>query len=148
MSEDTVNSDNIHRIEAIKTLYQLWSGENSGKTQKLTLFFTAQSILVAGYSLGSTTLYLIPIIGMAFSLLWLFSIGRTVAFQACWKAKIDTLLSNAPESVCKEFDFYPTVEDKKMMPFYGKMPGKYILLGPPVVGVPFWLGVFIHALTS
>jgi hypothetical protein len=144
MAEDTTRDNNANKIEAVKTLFQLWSDENNLKTQKLTLFFTAQSILVSAYTLRTGKQYLIPIIGMVFSFVWFFSIGRTVAFQKIWKTKIDRTLRDTPELIRNAFDFYPTSEDKMKVPFYGKMSAKYILLWPPAVGLLLWLGILIY----
>lgn len=146
MTEDTAKSNIAHKIEAIKTLFQLWSNENNVKTQKLALFFTAQSILAAAYALGPGTQYLIPSVGMAFSLVWFFSLGRTVAYQKAWKQKIEILMGDAPELVRKEFDLFPTPEEKKKMPLYGKVSSKYVVLLPPAAGFLLWLGIFVYTL--
>jgi len=146
VTEETARTDTVANTEAIKTLYQLWSAENNTKTQKLAVFFIAQSILAAGYGLASNPHYLVPAVGVAFSFFWFFSIGRTLAFQQVWRKKIEILLRDATESVRTEFDFYPTSRDKSRLPLYGRMPSTYILLLVPTAGFLAWLGILAQRL--
>ncbi len=139
MAQQSAKSDGPHYVEALRTLYQLWAEENRVKTQKLTTYFTAQSILLTAFNLGPDSRALVAAVGAAFCLVWFFSIGRTMAFQDIWKEKIVSILRVAPISVQAAFDFYPTSQDKKNLPWYGRLSATYVLLWPPAVGFLVWL---------
>ena len=71
--------------ERLKLLIQLWQAENPIKTSKIQTFFVVQSILVMSLNSSSAMGWVAPLIGIGFSFAWLFSIGRTLAFQKFWK---------------------------------------------------------------
>jgi hypothetical protein len=73
-------------LEAYKMLVGLWSAENPIKTTKLQLLLTVNGIFVSalkisGASLISRNSWYVYVAGALFSLIWTFSIGRTVLFQ-------------------------------------------------------------------
>ena len=125
--------------EKIKTLLHLWESENQIKTNKLMVFFLATTILAASLDINSKLGWFVPILGISFSFIWIFCIGRTVAFQKVWKKKIDNLINSLPENEQEAYAIFPSLKDKEEIPWYGKMSSKYILLWPPMVGCIVWL---------
>ena len=102
--------------EKYKLLVSLWSSENQVKTAKLQMFALVNSILVSVFVLVPEVRLFVSPVGMIFSLVWLFSIGRTLHYQAYWRGQIDeiyekfkdnSLLEIFDEKSLKEFkDYY------------------------------------------
>lgn len=82
------------RIEAQKKLYDLWVADNNMLNTKLSQLFYVNSILVAVLALSAKTdtqnsiPYWASLLGGLFSLLWFFSIERTLAFRKYYKRKL------------------------------------------------------------
>lgn len=132
----------------IELLTDLWKAENAVKTNKLIGFFIVQSILVTAFFSASGNHWAVPSIGIAFSFLWYFCIGRTVAYQKQWALKIQATLKAMPEEHRDTFDVFPTSVEKLTIPLYGKMPSTYILLWPPVAGVLLWIIILTYVLVA
>jgi hypothetical protein len=90
--------------------------------------------------------WVVPLLGIIFSFFWLFSIGRTVSFQKIWKKRIEKVIDQLDENDQKEFLIFPTDEEKKEMPRYGKMRSTIILILPPVFVSVLWLIILICVL--
>ena len=135
-------------VEAIQTSYQLWANESVVKTEKLTLFFIAQSVLLTGFALGNDFgQVLIAVIGVAFSALMYVSMGRTDAYQTIWKRRAEALAADAAEPIEDRFDLYPESEEIGEMPWYKQTSQAYIHY-PPLAGVVVWLclaGLFVSS---
>lgn len=129
--------------ERIKVLTDLWKSENAIKTSKLIIFFLATSILASALDIRSQFGWFVPVLGMGFSFVWFFSIGRTVAFQKIWENKVDTIIDSLNKTEKPKYDIFPTLEEKIRIPIYGKIPSKYILLWPPIIGFFLWTIILV-----
>jgi hypothetical protein len=82
------------KIEAQRKLYDLWVADNNMLNTKLSQLFVVNSILLAILTLPSksemqiSVLYGTSLIGGIFSLLWFFSIKRTLAFRKYYKDQL------------------------------------------------------------
>jgi hypothetical protein len=131
-------------IEAIQTSYELWANESAVKTEKLTLFFVAQSVLLTGFTLGNRVgQLLISIIGVAFSMLLYISMGRTDAYQTIWERRAKGLVEQASAPVDELFDLYPKDSEISEMPWY-KRTGQSYILYPPIAGFFIWILLLVY----
>jgi hypothetical protein len=86
------------KIEAQKKLYDLWVADNNMLNKKLSQLFVVNSILLAILTLPSksemqiSVLYGTSLIGGIFSLLWFFSIKRTLAFRQYYKDQLTKMI--------------------------------------------------------
>lgn len=120
---------------------ELWKSENPIKTNKLLMYFVVTSILVVALDIKSPIGWLVPALGAGFSFIWLFCIGRTVAYQDFWQRKIMQCLREEQSDGASQYVLFPTTEEKAEMPFYGKLPGRYALLWPPIIGCIIWFAI-------
>lgn len=147
MSSDEGNNefDQTERVkvEAIQTAYELWANESMVKTEKLRLFFIAQSVLVTGFVFGIPEgQVLIALIGMGTSYLLFLSIGRTDAYQTVWQDQAEHLVDEASEPIDDYFDLYPTSSDIQEMAWYKQISQEYIHY-PPFAGFVVWIILLI-----
>ena len=127
-------------IEKYKILFDLWMSENSIKTNKLQMLMATNAILVSALALANYVAIGIAIGGFVFSLVWIFSLGRTVAYQEKWKEQMNDLKNNFPNN--EIFTTHITTSPKQV---WGKIPSKYYLLGTPIATTIAWLGVIVHS---
>lgn len=128
--------------ERYKLLVQLWSSENQVKTAKLQMFALVTSIFVSVFVLVLEARAFVSAVGIVFSSVWLFSIGRTLHYQAYWRNQID--------KIHKQFsdDFMFEIFDQKSLAavkdgITGRISSKLILLGTPFVAAICWLGAML-----
>jgi len=124
------------KAEVAKVIYEMWRHENDIVNQKTAIYFTALSILLV--ALPNAPL-ITSIVGLGISIIWLISIGRTVAFRVHWKGKIENLLKNSSDLIQRRYSLFPTREEEKKMPWYGRVPSTLVLLGTPLLGAIFWV---------
>jgi hypothetical protein len=151
-----VNDQTVERdLEAYKMLVELWSAENPIKTTKLQLLLTVNSIFVSalkisGASLISRNSWYVYLAGALFSLIWTFSIGRTVLFQEVWEIKIRQLCASHPGD--SRFSVLETRDAinkaSRMKRGFGRISSKWYLLFSPFVLAIAWLVVLILALLT
>ena len=74
-----------------KSLLDLWAKENPIKTTKLQVLLAVNALLVSTVNISggiNAKQWYVCLAGAAFSLIWMFSIGRTSLFQDVWQIKI------------------------------------------------------------
>jgi hypothetical protein len=120
--------------ELAKMYAELWKSENPIKTAKLMAYLATQPLLALGVTRGQPACYFFSTLGIVLSVWWLFCIGRTIGYQRLWKLKLTHV---APAS------FFPTVDDKKNLPWYGKVSSSWVLLAPVAGGALIWLIVLV-----
>ncbi len=139
-------------------LLELWSRENSIKTQKLQYFLLTNALLIVGIALTSIesqeslhdavipVTSLIPIVGTALSLIWTLSLGRTILFQKRWGA----LMRELSEQYQRDSRFQilsakpRTTNLSILVKITGAVSSKYYLIGGPLAGIAFWLWLFLR----
>ena len=139
---NTSEDRNRQAEERYKLLVQLWSSENQVKTAKLQTFALVTSILVSVFVLVAEARAFVSPVGIVFSLVWLFSIGRTLHYQAYWRDQIDKIHEQFSD------DFLFEIFDRKSLGVFrrgitGRISSKLILLGTPCVAAICWLGAML-----
>ena len=81
------NGTNATELEAVKSLIQVWTSDNSISVSKLAQYVALQVGLL-GFSRIKTDDIILPAAAAVLSVLGFFSIGRTFAHRAFWKAQI------------------------------------------------------------
>lgn len=137
-----MNQDEQFAVEKYKILLQLWASENPIKTQKIRALLLLNSILVPGFLLTQKSIY-VALVGFAFSLVWVFSLGRTIAFQHHWRTQMEKLRRQHRENPILEIH-----AEEQELEFYGRVPSKYILLGSVAISTVVWLLVVQFAWLS
>lgn len=137
-----MNQDEQLAVEQYKILLQLWASENPIKTQKMRALLLLNSILVPSFILTEQSVY-IALVGFAFSLVWVFSLGRTIAFQHHWLTQMEKL-----HSQYRDNPILGIHAEEQELEFYGRVPSKYILLSSVVVSTVVWLLVLQFAWLS
>ena len=128
--------------ERYKLLVQLWNSENQIKTAKLQMFGLITSILVSVFVLVPEAQLLVSVVGIFFSLVWLFAVGRTLHYQDYWLDQIDRIHKQFSEDLLFGiFDQKSLAEFKPRLT--GRIPSKIILLGTPSVAAICWLGAVL-----
>jgi hypothetical protein len=132
-------------LEKYKILNDLWTAENSVKTNKLQMLMATNAILVSALALSNQPVVWIAVAGFVFSVVWIFSIGRTVVSQELW--------ANQMKRLRTQFDHNPIFEihdekhdTRKKGPFWGRISSKYYLLGTPIGTTIAWFAVIIYTL--
>ena len=132
------NQDEQTAIEKYKLLLQLWTSENSIKTSKLQTLMLANSILVPSFLLTKGSVY-IAFVGFVFSIVWLFSLGRTIDFQSHWLSQMEELHRQHMDN-----PLFGILSKEKKFNVFGKIPSKYALLGSVGASVIAWLAVILY----
>ena len=143
----SMNENDKNHLDVWKVVIDLWKGENAVKTSKLMMFFAVQTLFVIAFDINKDLNWVVPLLAVLFSLFWYFCIGRTVVFQKYWKKKANEYYNNFTDEMKAVYDIFPKPDDKYSFPFYGKMPAKFILLGPPIMTFIIWLIILVFALT-
>jgi len=128
-------------MDRYKLLFDLWSAENNVKTNKLQMLMATNAILVSAVSLVGHTVIWIAVAGFVFSLVWVFSIGRTVAYQNHWHQQMEDIRKGNPAEPL--FQVHAT---KTKEPLWGRVPSKYYLIGTPVATTTAWFLVIVYSL--
>lgn len=135
------NQDEQRAIEKYRLLFDLWMSENSVKTNKLQMLMATNAILVSALSLTKEPVVWIASAGFVFSMVWVFSIGRTVGYQSGWFVQMEQIRQLHNTNAI--FQIHNT---KPKVPIWGRVPSKYYLLGTPLATTLAWLMVIIYAL--
>ena len=142
-------------LEAYKMLVQLWASENPIKTTKLQLLLAVNTIFVSalkvsGKSLISSDAWFVYLAGAAFSLIWTFSIGRTVLFQQAWEIKIRDLCARHPnDSRFSVLDAKDAIKQApRMQRIFGGFSSKWYLLFSPFVLAVAWIVILALAVSE
>jgi len=141
-----MTDNNNEKNDAIKVLYEMWRHENNIVNQKIAIYFAIQAILII--SLSSSP---IPtaVAGLIVSLIWFFSIGRTIVYRIYWLERITKLLEDTGGikllPIIKEEKKMKKTKEKHIyrMQWFGKVPSKYVLLGTPFIGLILWLVILV-----
>lgn len=133
-SKDTQSHEYV--IQSILYTYDMWKHENEIANQKISIYFGVQAILIVALVSAPTPAF---VAGLVVSIVWFFSIGRTVGYRNHWRYKNKQLINKLPQVVQSDYYLYPTHHDEKPMPWYAKIPSNWILLSTPVLGILFWI---------
>jgi hypothetical protein len=117
-------------------LIDLWISENDTKTNKLQMLALVNSILFTGFVFVDEPAgkLVSALIGLVFSVLWVFSIGNTLSHQKEWQRQIRELEQRFPQS----FNIFTRV-NRREFPIYGRVASVPILIGVPVFATLAWL---------
>jgi len=132
---------------AYRMLVGLWAGENPVKTAKLQFLLLTEAVLVAGLVVAGG---LVPktwplcLAGALVSLVWFFSLGRTVLFQQKWRAKTREIAARHPGD--PRFEVLET-GDRGDFPVIlraaGAVPSSIYLVGVPLLFFICWAGALV-----
>ena len=135
-----------------RLLVDLWAAENPVKTAKLLALIVVNTLLVSAVTLGG---WVTPrswpacLAGAAFSLVFLFSLGRTVLFQETWRIRIRALAARYPAD--ERFQGLETADARRDSPaplrILGAIPSAYYLLGMPLLLCLFWIAALVIVLS-
>jgi len=139
---ETLSHEEQLAMEKYKLLFDLWMSENPVKTTKLQMLMATNSILASAFFLAGQPIW-IALIGFAFSMVWVLSIGRAVSFQHHWRAQMEDLRKQYSENPMFQIH---SVEIKP--PVWGSVSSKYYLLGTPFVASITWLAVIVYLLLT
>jgi hypothetical protein len=135
-------------------LLELWSRENTIKTQKLQYFLLTNALLVIGFALtpnnSQESLHnaVIPATGAALALIWTLSLGRTILFQKRWAALMrDLSEQHQDDNRFQILTTKPPISDLSfIIRLTGGVSSKYYLIGAPLVALVFWLWLYSRAI--
>jgi hypothetical protein len=137
--------------QTYQTLLDMWSKENPIKTTKLQVLLAVNALLVSAVQISggiNRSKWYVYLAGAVFSLIWMFSIGRTALFQDVWQIKIADLRKKHPDD--PRFSILESEAERKrakpMMRLFGAIPSKYYLLLSPLALAVAWLAVLVKAL--
>jgi hypothetical protein len=128
-------------IEKYKLLFELWTSENSVKTNKLQMLMATNAILVSALTLAQRPVLWIALAGFVFSLVWILSIGRTVGYQEHWKVLMDEIRKQYGSNA-----LFQTHSTQTALPVWGRVSSKYYLIGTPIATTIAWLSVIVFTL--
>jgi hypothetical protein len=84
-------------FDEYRLIFDLWKSENSIKTTKLQVLLATNAILVSAFFLSGRVVW-IALAGFAFSMVWIFSIGRTIAYQEHWHSLLVEIGNKHPQT--------------------------------------------------
>jgi hypothetical protein len=138
-------------LAAYGRLVELWAQENPIKTNKLQVLLAVNGLLLTGIQLtGGFVRSNWPLCaaGALFSMIWTFSIGRTVLFQKTWQLKAEEISRRHTADI--RFQVLQTDEYEKRIKgaarVFGVVSSKYYLLVSPAVFTAVWLAVLVRVL--
>lgn len=134
--------------ETYKLLLHLWQNENPIKTIKLQFLLAVNALLVAAVAVAGgfdRDLWYVYAVGMVFSLIWTFSIGRTSLFQDVWQARLLELQRRHPgDSRFSALDSARYREQARWLTrTLGGVPSRWYLLFTPSALAVAWLLVLV-----
>ena len=134
----------VRDYETFSRLVDLWSKENPIKTTKLQVLLAVNGALLSvvhyagGFTRNNLALF---IAGALLSLVWTFSIGRTVLFQKVWQLKLRALARRYPRD--PRFQVLETQStERQVAPWLrvlGGVSSKYYLLFAPAFFAAAWI---------
>lgn len=149
--------DQGERIEkdyqTYKLLLDLWVNENPIKTNKLQVLMVVNGLLVSavqilgGFVARNWPIYLVACV---LSMIWVFSIGRTVRFQTVWKLKMESLAERYPGDA--RFNILTSKVDEKRLPVWVRLAGavssKFYLIGAPILFAGAWFVILVISVVT
>jgi hypothetical protein len=133
----------VSPIDHYKLLFDMWKSENSVKTSKLQVLMATNAFLISAHVISHYSTIWIPLAGFIFSLVWIFSIGRSVAYQDHWKIQMNQLQQQNPTD-----PIFMVHMTKSKEPLWGRVPSKYYLVGTPIGTTLAWISVVIYTLVN
>jgi hypothetical protein len=137
--------------QTYQTLLDMWSKENPIKTTKLQVLLAVNALLVSAVNISggiTPNKWYVYLAGGVFSLIWMFSIGRTALFQDVWQIKIADLRKLHPGD--PRFSILESEAERKraklMMRLFGAIPSKYYLLLSPLALAVTWFAILLMSL--
>lgn len=134
--------------ETYKVFLELWQSENPIKTTKLQVLLAVNAILVSAVSISggfNGEQWYLYVAGMVFSLIWMFSIGRTSLFQDVWQVRISELRARHPDD--PRFSVLENAHARKrtrpLMRIFGGIPSRWYLLFSPLAFAAAWLAILL-----
>ena len=147
---DQNRPDEIH-YQTYQTLLEMWSKENPIKTTKLQVLLAVNALLVSAVNISggfTANKWYVYLAGATFSLVWMFSIGRTALFQDVWQIKIADLRQKHPDD--QRFSILETDAERKrakpLLRLFGAIPSKYYLLFTPLALALAWIAILVCSL--
>ncbi|MGE5832112.1 MAG: hypothetical protein ACM3X8_04265 [Methanomicrobiales archaeon] len=135
-----------------RILVDLWAAENPVKTAKLLALLVVHALLIVAMTLGGGLVprnWPVCLAGVAFSLVFVLSLGRTLLFQEAWRLKIRALASRYIGE--ERFQVLETAEAQRDAPpllrILGGIPSVYYLLGAPLLLLASWLVALVLLLS-
>jgi hypothetical protein len=146
--EKSPKPENPYAIEAVKSLVQVWTSDNSITVSKVAQYVTLQVVL-AGFdklsvnsppnSPPGTNGLILPIVAVSLSVVWFFSLGRTFAYRDLWKEQIAAIVEENPS-----LHYFNFLDKPFRPPIYGLFPSNLVQMGTIVFGGFVWLLVIFH----
>jgi hypothetical protein len=138
--------------QTYKSLLDLWARENPIKTAKLQVLLAVNALLVSAVNISGgirASKWYVYFGGAIFSLIWMFSIGRTALFQDVWQIKIADLRRQHPND--PRFSILETKDAQErarpLLRMFGGVPSKWYLLFSPLAFALAWIAILVFALT-
>jgi hypothetical protein len=126
-------------LEAIKSLTQIQSQDNNVLNQKLSQYLAVQTLIVVVDQKAGWGHIIPPVLGLLTSLIWFFSIGRTIQYRRHWKLRIKKLVDNDKE--LEPFDF-----GEPPGKWYGALESQWVQLTVPVLGMLLWIVLWCRSM--
>jgi hypothetical protein len=147
MVPDADRADQDH--ESYRLLVELWARENPVKTLKLQVLLAVNAILVSALCISGGVVrenWPLALAGAGFSLLWAFSMARTVLFQEAWRWKTREIADRYPgDARFQVLDGQKALEKApRLLRALGSVPSSYYLLGTPIILCLCWLGALVY----
>ena len=146
MNEKEVGREDRRR--RYKAILGLWQAENPIKTLKLQALLLTNALLLAAFfhtegAWGARRAAILALFMAAADVLWLFSIGRTVAFQRLRKAALERVRDEDPADPFLALH----APSERKLPFWGSVPASTYLIGAPAVLAALWTALLVWAIT-
>ena len=129
-------------LATCRMLVGLWAAENPVKTTKLQFLLLTQAVLVAALVLSggpAPKAWPLCLVGALVSLVWFFSLGRTVLFQKRWRAGIREIAARHPDdSRFRVLETGNTGDLPLLLRAAGAVPSSYYLVGAPLLFLIGW----------
>jgi hypothetical protein len=136
--------------ESYKLLLGLWQSENPIKTNKLQVLLAVNALLVSAISISggfTANKWFVYLAGALFSLIWMFSIGRTSLFQDVWQIKLGEFQQRYPQD--PRFTLLETRRQRQqahwLLRLCGGISSKWYLLFSPLGLAIIWLLILLFA---
>ncbi|MGH9362183.1 MAG: hypothetical protein ACRD2T_09715 [Thermoanaerobaculia bacterium] len=133
------------RRRRYRSALRLWEGENPIKTIKLQALLLTNTLVLPAYLaleryLGDARAGWLAMAMLLADLVWLFSIGRTVAFQRLRKAQLEAIRGEDPADPF--LSLHAPSEDR--LPWWGRVPASRYLIGAPLLLALLWFALALR----
>jgi len=124
----------------------LWKAENPLKTLKLQVLLLTNALLLPSFLeyRGGAGAVLLALFMIGADLVWVFSIGRTVASQHLWKAELETIQEEDPDDPFLSLH----AQAHRKLAWWGSLPSATYLVGSPIALSLSWAFLCLWALAS